>query len=122
MLYSPATGKRSKEQYPNPNWVHSVLKLPEFNLQQCFFGEHLLRGNTKPIAIVESEKTAIMASVYLPQFVWIAAGSKDGLNAEKRKVLAGRNVALFPDLNGFKNWQAKAGELNHIAKFSVSDL
>ncbi len=41
MLYSPVTGKRSKEAYHHPNWVHNVLKLPEFNLQQCLFGEHL---------------------------------------------------------------------------------
>ena len=65
MLYSPKTGKRSKEPYHAPNWVHKVLNLPEFSLQQCFFGEHLLKGNTKPVAICESEKTAIIASVYL---------------------------------------------------------
>jgi hypothetical protein len=45
------------------SWVHSVLKLPNYNLSQCFFGEHLLIDTTKTVAIVESEKTAVIASV-----------------------------------------------------------
>jgi hypothetical protein len=39
-----------------PYWAHKALKLPDFNLTQCLFGEHLLAGNDKPVAIVESEK------------------------------------------------------------------
>jgi hypothetical protein len=125
MLYSPATGKRVKEPFNHVNWVHAALKLPEFDLKQCFFGEHQLSDRatqTKPVAIVESEKTAIIASGYLPQFIWLAAGSLTGLNAEKCSILKGRTVALFPDLNGFDNWSSKAKELSHLANFSVSDL
>lgn len=72
----------------------------EYELRQCFFNEQLLQDKTKPIAIVESEKTAIIASVYLPQFIWIAAGSKEGLNLNKCQALKGLTVTLFPDLNG----------------------
>jgi hypothetical protein len=122
MLYGALTGNRIKEPYNHTNWVHSVLKLPVFNLQQCFFGEHLLQGNNMAVAIVESEKTAIIASVYLPQFVWIAAGNKTGLTDEKCKVLQGRNVVLYPDLNAFDLWVKRTKELSHIANFTVSDL
>ena len=122
MLYSPTTGKRIKEPFNHINWVHSLLKQPVFELRQCLFGEHLLIEKAKPVAIVESEKTAIIASVYLPQFIWIAAGSKDGLNAEKCSILKGRTVTLFPDLNGFEKWSSKAKELSHLAIFTVSDL
>ena len=38
------------------------------------------------------------------------------------KVLEGRNVVLFPDLNGFDKWSRKVQELSHLAKFIVSDL
>jgi hypothetical protein len=102
--------------------------MSEFELRQCLFGEHLLQDKTKPVAIVESEKTAIIASVYLPQFVWVAVGSLTNLNAEKCQVLDGRTVALFPDLNGFddlngfEKWSNKAKELSHLAIFTVSDL
>ncbi|MGA1976613.1 MAG: DUF6371 domain-containing protein [Bacteroidales bacterium] len=122
MLYNPTTGKRVKELFNHITWVHKLLKQPEFELKQCLFGEHLLQDNKKPIALVESEKTAIIASVYFPQFIWLAVGSLNNLNAEKCKVLAGRKVTLFPDLNGFKKWNIKAKELSHLASFNISDL
>jgi hypothetical protein len=122
MLYSPTTGKRVKEPFNHINWVHKALKQPEFELRQCLFGEHLLIDKTKPIAIVESEKTAVIASVYLPHFIWVAVGSLTNLNAEKCSILKGRTVTLFPDLNGFDKWSSKAKELSHLAIFTVSYL
>ncbi len=125
MLYSPTTGKRVKQPFNHITWVHKALKQPEFELRQCLFGEHLLNvaeNKTKPIAIVESEKTAVIASVYLPQFIWLAVGSLTNLKAEKCSVLKGRTVTLFPDLNGFDKWSIKAKELSHLANFTVSNL
>jgi hypothetical protein len=89
-----------------------------------------LKGNTKPVAIVESEKTAIIASVYFPEFIWIAAGNKEGLNREKCEVLKGRQVVLFPDLSKpkenkpttFEVWSNKAKEFSNIAHFMVNEL
>lgn len=122
MLYNPTTGKRVKQPYSHITWVHSALKKPNFSLKQCLFGEHLLIDKTKPVAIVESEKSAIVASVYFPQFIWLAVGSLTNLNAEKCSVLRGRKVVLFPDLNGFDKWRDKAKDLSNIANFKVDDL
>ncbi|MEO8853521.1 MAG: DUF6371 domain-containing protein [Ginsengibacter sp.] len=130
MLYSPTTGKRVKEPFNHIAWVHTAINEPEFNLQQCFYGEHLLKGNTKPVAIVESEKTAIIASLYFPKFVWIAAGNLHSLNAEKCEALRGRQVVLYPDLSkpqpgkptAFEKWSEKARELSNITRFFVNDL
>mgnify|MGYP005995292769 CR=1 FL=1 len=81
MLYNASSGKRIKEPYNHINWVHKALKLDSFNLEQCYFGEHLLNENkSKPVAIVESEKTAIISSIYLPEFIWLACGSVNNLN------------------------------------------
>ena len=122
MLYNPTTGKRVKEPFNHINWVHKALKQDEFELKQCLFGEELLIDKTKPIAVCESEKTAVIASVYLPQFIWVAVGSLTNLNAERCNVLKGRTVILFPDLKGFDKWSNKAKELSHIANFVTSDL
>ena len=122
MLYSPTTGKRVKQPFIHIDWVHKAFKQPEFELRQCLFGEHLLIDKTKPVAIVESEKTAVIASVYLPQFIWVAVGSLTSLNSEKCRILKGRTVLLFPDLNGFEKWSKRAKELSQIASFTVSDL
>lgn len=129
MLYSPTTGKRVKEPFNHIHWVHKALKQPEFELRQCLFGEHLLIDKTKPVAIVESEKTAIIASVYLPQFIWLAFGGI-GFNIDKCNILKGRTVTLFPDCSlpkegkptAFEKWSSRAKELSHLAKFTVSDL
>lgn len=123
MLYDPVSGKRIKKPYNHISWVHSTLKDSTFNLQQCFFGEHLLQDEIlKPVAIVESEKTAIIASVYLTEFIWLAVGSINNLSTERCKVLQERNVVLYPDLNAFDKWQQKAMALSGIANFKVSDL
>ena len=111
MLYSPETGKRVKEPYNCINWVHALkdrtknLIFPDYHLKQCFFGEHLLtQYPSKPVALVESEKTAIIASMYLPQFLWLATGGKEGMNEEKCKALRNRKVVLFPDLKCYEKW------------------
>jgi rubredoxin len=105
------------------NWVHSVLNIDNFTLKQCLFGEHLLKGNPDAIvAIVESEKTAIIASVFIPEMVWLATGGAENLNKEKVKVLRGRNVILFPDASKdgriYNKWKQKADEFG----FNISDL
>ena len=109
MLYNPDTGKRVKEPYNHVSWVHSLIPHKNYNLSQCFFGEHLLHEDkTKPIALVESEKTALIASYYLPQFLWIASGGKNGcFNAKSLSVLRNRDVVLFPDLGATVAWQDK---------------
>ena len=109
MLYNSETGKRIKEPYNHVTWVHSVLHKDSYNLKQCFFGEHLLsEDKSRPVALVESEKTAIIASYYLPQFLWIASGGKNGcFNVNSLSVLAGRSVVLFPDLGATDYWKSK---------------
>lgn len=122
MLYNPFKGKRVKEPFNHITWVHTRLNQPDFELEQCFFGEHLLRDTSRPVAIVESEKTAVIASAYLPEFIWLAAGNADGLNASKCSILKVRNVILFPDLNAFEKWKKRAEGFSHIASFQISDL
>ncbi|MFR9535052.1 MAG: DUF6371 domain-containing protein [Rikenellaceae bacterium] len=109
MLYDPQTGRRVKSDNIPITWVHARLRLPNFNLTQCFFGEHLLsRDEEKTIAIVESEKTSLIAAHYLPDFTWIATGGKNGcLKSENLEVLKGRKVMLVPDLGATEYWQSK---------------
>jgi len=125
MLYDAISGKRVKEPFNHIHWVHKLINQPDFGLKQCLFGEHLLVDKTKHVAIVESEKTAIISSAYLPQFIWLAVGSLTNLSFEKCLILAGRKVVLFPDLNGFEKWSIKAKDFNNRmigTRFSVSDL
>jgi len=117
-----SNGHRRKDVTPPVQWVHSLLKLPDFNLKQCLFGEYLLRDITKMVAVCESEKTAIIASIYLPNLIWLACGGSEGLNIDKCQVLKGRNVILYPDCGMFSKWSEKAKELSKICSVSVSSL
>jgi hypothetical protein len=130
MQYNPVTGKRLKHQSGAIDWVHNKLKksgkLPEdFNLQQCFFGEHLLNiYPEKKVAIVESEKSAIIASCIMPELVWLAAGNLNGLSLEKCQVLKDRNVAFLPDLGVYEKWGLKVIKIQKQCncKITVSTL
>jgi hypothetical protein len=119
MQYDRNTGKRIKDKI---TWVHKFFNLPDFNLSQCLYGEHLLSDRYKTVAVVESEKTAIIASVYFPDMIWLSCGGKHGLNIDKCRCLSGRSVILFPDAKGFEEWGKKAVELSAICTVSVSSL
>lgn len=124
MMAYAKDGHRIKEGY-SQDWIHSKLKrtghIDEFELVQCFYGLHIV-DDSKPAAIVESEKTAIIASQYLPQFHWIASGQLHGINEYKMKPLAGRSITLFPDIGAFGKWKVKAEELKELASIKVSTL
>lgn len=124
--YEAETGKRRKN---TTNFVHAKLKesgeLPQyFELRQCFFGEHLLQLEPeKPLAIVEAEKTAIIAAMFFPQYVWLATAGKSNLKAEKLERFAGRKIVLFPDADAFERWQTIAQEAREQRlNVFVSDL
>ena len=119
MKYDDKTGHRIKEPHSLVTWVHSELKLPDYTLRQCFFGEHLLtdKTTTKTIAIVESEKTAVIATHFISDFVWLATGGMNGcFNKDAVEVLSGREVVLVPDLGATDKWKSKLPLLQSICK------
>jgi len=119
ILYDPQTGKRIKNIDPliigrSELAKHIGQDYGSINLLQCYFGECLLSGNSKPVALVESCKTAMIASLFYPQFIWIATGGKSGASwysKEVCRVLAGRHIYLFPDVDGKEDWQSHVKEL-----------
>lgn len=126
------TGHRIKNRGNEAGWVHHKLKekgiIKDFNLVQCLFGEHLLKIYPKKVvALVESEKTALIGAAVFPQYVWCATGGKDVNigNIEVMKVLSGRKVILFPDtdIDGktFDDWGNKAKSFTFF-KCHVSDI
>ena len=103
--------------------------------RHCFFGLHLLGSekcrvksekfatavHTKQnscnsfnswlknnIAVVESEKSAVILSEHFPQHVWLATGGLGNVQADKFRPLRGHRVTLFPDTDPdgktFKAW------------------
>jgi hypothetical protein len=108
------------------NWIHSILKKQgslneDFNLSQCLFGEHLLtqeENKEKPIALVESEKSAVICSIEFPQYIWLATGGKSQLNA-RADILKGRKVVAIPDADAVEEW---AEAIKKYPFISISNL
>ena len=123
MLFDIETAKRVKKPFSHINWYHSLMikqgAYSEFELSQCFFGEHLLKRNTtNNIGIVESEKTAIICSIVFPEMIWLASGGLSNINSEKVKILNNLNITMFPDNGAFDMWKIKAD----LFGFSISRL
>lgn len=129
MAYNPDTGKRMKKQDQAELWNDkaqkyftdtrpmdkiwfagkTLLRNYEANLQQTFFGCHLIKDASR-VGIVESEKSALICSILMPEITWIATGGCNGCKWTERVVfqpLVGKRVVLYPDSGMFAKWQEK---------------
>jgi len=96
----------------------------------CLFGEHLLDPNKKKtVFIVESEKSAIIASYFYPQFDWVACGSASGLSdgtnqtADKITPLFGRKIYWIADADKAGRNNSSINNLNRYElDFNLLDL
>lgn len=123
MKYDKSSGKRTRGSYSSINWAHSLLKIKDFELEQCLFGMHLIDSQTKKVAIVEAEKTAVIMSILRPQVIWLATGSLKGFKYGLLKNLISIQVTAFPDKGAFDEWFEVAEKLNKSGfNISVSNI
>ncbi len=59
---------------------------------QLLYGQHMLAGNTKPVVVVESEKTAFVCSLVDDRMVYLASGGSQGLSLRKVSTLDKANA------------------------------
>jgi hypothetical protein len=85
-------GKRKKELKP----FYLATKDKNTKYDRCLYGEHLL-SKEKTICLVESEKTAVMASHIYPKFDWLATGGASGLSDSQMEALFNRRVFYLCD-------------------------
>ena len=143
-----------RDKSHTPTWVAAKLKksgvLPQnADNPHCLFGLHLLStpsinpnvissvveksprfssSRPKAVAIVESEKSAIILSELFPDYTWLASGGKTMLNASLFAPLGDRRIILFPDTDEtgetFRLWQSIAQEATKLYKnrIHVSNL
>ncbi|HVX51633.1 MAG TPA: DUF6371 domain-containing protein, partial [Chitinophagaceae bacterium] len=83
------------------NMVRRKLNNKNMQFTLCFFGEHLLAQHpNKVVGVVESEKTAVLLSIFIPGMVWLATGGASGCRwteYQVHKVLQDRTVTFYPD-------------------------
>lgn len=70
----------------------------EYRYKICLFGEHLERiDKNRYVILVESEKTAVIASHFYPDYYWRSCASGDGLTDIKALSLKGFKVVWLCD-------------------------
>ncbi len=124
MQYDQNTGKRAKINGKGlVTSIHSLNDLGDLP-SQCLFGEHLLSKYPDMfVGIVESEKTAVIASGVFKDCVMLATGGCSNFTLSMCRELRGRNVVVFPDNGKFEEWSAKGCEMRHLFKtLSIVDI
>ena len=91
-------------------WVSQLLKQREplleyWPVKHCLFGLHLASGvrgydgageRDYPVAIVESEESAVILSELFPESIWMAYSTTAHLVPELMAPLQGRHVTIYP--------------------------
>lgn len=124
-----ADGHRIKKMQGDAvDWLHSRLmkkqgkQASDFHLRQCLFGEHLLSKRPHDIVcLTEGEKSAVIASIVFPQFVWVSVGGKQALTIERCKPLAGRDVIVYADADAVNEWKERIKKLSFCRSIRLSD-
>lgn len=106
--------KRTKYQ----TWSHA-LSGEKYRLNQCLFGLNQLKNvpDVEHINVVESEKTALICSIFFPNETWMAAAGRHGLKYRKLIWLYPHPVRLYPDTDSIEHWGKIAGEMKNVSVF-----
>ena len=122
VMYYQSDCHRDKEHHPT--WIHCLMKdkLPQnYEFQPCLFGLHLLGAGGGLIAIVESEKSAVILSEKFPDFVWLSCGGLQSFKPHLLAPLVNYKVIIFPDTDptgdAFRQWCQVATEAQRLYKF-----
>lgn len=141
-----ADGHRSHSRKPvTISWLlkHEHQLPAKWKASPCLFGLHQLRcdassvnseqltasnerlrcdNEMRIVAVVESEKTAVICSELIPEFsghkvLWMATGGKSNLSLSALQTLRGYRVILFPDTDSdgrtFNEWLTIATSYNN---------
>jgi hypothetical protein len=104
--------RRMEEEHPNGVVYGS-----------CFFGEHLL--NKRPsasVAIVESQKSAVICAAIHPDKIWLASCGCQQFKPQLFKVLQGRSVTVYPDKGSENKWQEVVKSLSKELDVTVDPI
>ena len=128
MAYGDDGHRIKRSECDAVDWLHARLMrqqgkaASDYHLRQCLFGEHLLPKRPDTIVcVVEGEKSAVIASLVFPQYVWVATGGKYGLSPRMCKSLAGRDVLVYTDADAVGEWGEKIQSLTFCRSIHLSD-
>ena len=125
--YDSMTGHRIKSD--GMTWLHTLVEdtlAPDWKLNQCLFGEHLLKQRPHDkVVVVESEKSAIIGTICYPEMIWLATGGAAYLKADRKDYishLSGRDVIVIPDCDKVEEWSKECERREHTIACSITTM
>lgn len=113
-----------RDKADKPNWMHNFLPWDKdkYEWKSCLFGLHLMHYfKDATICLVESEKTALLCSAFsdMNKRLWMATGGMSYLKDDTLAPLmdAGRNIILYPDIDGEQAWRDKVAKQERLSKY-----
>ena len=125
-IFYKAGGHRDKKVPPIVIWSQRP---------QCLFGLHRYcqENGHMPVAIVESEKSALIMSIVKPEYLWMACGSMNNFNERFLEPVKDAVIIAYPDVDcqrdrntgksvSYELWRRAADKLNRKGwNITVSD-
>ena len=107
------------QRYAGPSSRHTC---PGCGRPRCFTLYVDPDGNPlhETVALVESEKTAIICAALMPQYLWLSTGGKSQFN-NRLASFKGRKIIAFPDIDAYHDWLRRTADFPHL-DLKVSDL
>lgn len=129
---NPYTNKYGEQCYYSFDFMHSMVSRSrneprglswDFDdtaesYETCLFGLHLIDLFPEAeICIVESEKSALICSIFTDptKRIWMATTGKSNLTKEKLMPIISRKrkIVLYPDYDGYKEWEDERKKIGY---------
>ena len=110
-------------------WVSTLLMrrypaaAPYLRVNRCFFGLHQISLNgSKPIGLVESERSAVLLSELCPELLWLAYSYTTNCTIDNFEPLQGRKITLYPRTDPSKDYYVSFLELADQVKCAYKSI
>ncbi len=124
-----ADGHRDKTARQGFSWLHNAPEVKAANPENaeyvgCLFGLHQLTRHTREVHIVESEKTAVLMSVFKPSMTWMATMGLGNLNEFRLAPLIEKGVRIVchPDYDGFDRWKEQVEKIRRSTPSAIIEV
>ena len=123
--HQPTEGcvEKGRKEFLSNSAIHNLpdASAPGLDFSTTEKGADLLQDKVNAnVALVESEKTSVICSLLLLEYIWLATGGKSQFN-DRLMVLKGRKVTAFPDIDGYDEWRKKAKNYPML-DITISDI
>src|SRR5690606_31698778 len=88
-----------------------------YKFLRCFYGEHLW-DKAKDTCLVESEKTAVIAAFFFPQYNWLATGGNHGMTFEQFEIFYGYTGRIWNIVDNDKAGFQKSKTIQWLDKLA----